>query len=538
MSGSPLILRIGTIEIQVRAEPLQEIVANTDLDAIVSSDDSTLSMAGGVSAAIASLTGSVIRDEVASRLPLPVGAIAVTSAGMLPIKYVIHAVTVDWANRVLPTPRTIRQLIREILSRCEALNIARVAIPALATGAAQMSATVSAEILARAIKEHAVNPTALKCVVLPIPNREVYHAFARELAAPLGDEITSVPTMMAGSSAHEVSGDLAGTIRGIPRLPHDAGFHTPPPKAPRAKRFRSWLARSRSSPSLADTQDLVSTRPPPVDAAVTERRRLLLSTESDSSRPMLAGRYVLLEEIGRGGMAIVYLCWDLVLRRAVAVKILRPDCADPQSLKREAATAFQLTHDGIVRLYHFEPARLGTEAYIVMEYLTWPSGEKWIADAGVGGLPVRAVQDVGVRMCDALEYAHGRSVLHLDIKPSNIFVDPAGEFAKLGDFGLACFSSSAGAALQVKPMGTPAYMAPEQKTLGARVSAATDVYQMAATLWDFVTGSPPKSLRLDLDRFGSDRTRFLSLLSEALAPDPGVRPTAMQLRHMLTGNAT
>jgi O-acetyl-ADP-ribose deacetylase (regulator of RNase III) len=536
MSGSPLTLRIGTVEIQVRAESLQEIVATTDLDAIVSSDDSTLSMAGGVSAAIASLTGSAIRDEVASRLPLPVGAIAVTSAGRLPIKYIIHAVTVDWTNRVLPTPRTIRQLIREILSRCEALNIARVAIPALATGAAQMSATVSAEILARAIKEHAVNPTALKRVVLPIPKREVYHAFARELAAPLGDEITSLPTMMAGSSAHEVSGDPNGMIRSIPRLPHDAGFHMPPPKAPRAKIFRSWLARSRSSPSLADTQDLVSTRLPPADAAVT-RGRLLLSTESDSSRPMLAGRYVLLEEIGRGGMAIVYLCWDLVLRRAVAVKILRPDCADPQSLKREAATAFELTHDGIVRLYHFEPARLGTEAYIVMEYLTWPSGEKWIADAGVGGLPVRAVQDVGVRVCDALAYAHSRNVLHLDIKPSNIFVDPAGELAKLGDFGLACFSSSGGAALQVKPMGTPAYMAPEQKTLGARVSAATDVYQMAATLWDFLTGSPPKPLRLDVDRFGFDRTRFLSLLSDALAPDPSVRPTAMQLRHSLTSNA-
>jgi eukaryotic-like serine/threonine-protein kinase len=96
----------------------------------------------------------------------------------------------------------------------------------------------------------------------------------------------------------------------------------------------------------------------------------------------LSGRYVLLEEIGRGGMAVVYLSWDIVLRRVVAIKVLRPDTADPESLMREAAATLDLTHEGIVRLYHFEPRRHGTEPYLVMEYLPWPSGEKWIAEPG------------------------------------------------------------------------------------------------------------------------------------------------------------
>jgi serine/threonine-protein kinase len=259
---------------------------------------------------------------------------------------------------------------------------------------------------------------------------------------------------------------------------------------------------------------------------------------SDSSRPLLSGRYVLLEEIGRGGMAVVHLAWDLVMRSTVAIKILQPDCTDPQSLKREAGAAFALTHDAIVRLYHFEPARSGAELpYLVMEYLTWPSGEKWIADAGESGLPVRAVRDVGVHVCDALAYAHNHNILHLDIKPANIFVDPAGECAKLGDFGLARLSSPRGAVLQGRPIGTPAYMAPEQRVLGARVSSATDVYQIAATLWDFLTGSPPSAPHLETEHLASDRRTLLAVLSQALVSDPAVRPTAIRLRDMVKESA-
>src|SRR5262249_32743525 len=130
---------------------------------------------------------------------------------------------------------------------------------------------------------------------------------------------------------------------------------------------------------------------------VVHRQEVAIS--SDGNRPLLNERYVLLEELGRGGMSVVYLSWDLVLRRIVAIKVLRPGIADTQTLKREAAAAFELTHDNIVRMYHFEPGKQEKRGYLVMEYVPWPSGEKWIADAGLNGLPVRPVVEVGTHIC-------------------------------------------------------------------------------------------------------------------------------------------
>lgn len=272
----------------------------------------------------------------------------------------------------------------------------------------------------------------------------------------------------------------------------------------------------------------------PPSATVNTHDEISLQFGSTSSRPLLNSRYVLLEEIGRGGMAIVYLSWDLILRHSVAIKILRPDGADPDSLRREAAAALELTHEAILCIYHFEPGDEGKIAYMVMEYLPWPSGEKWIADAGAIGLPVRSVVQVGARIRNALAYAHSRNVLHLDIKPSNIFVDPGGENAKLGDFGLARLTSIGGTVIQFRPAGTPAYMAPEQKAYGPKVSPATDVYQLGATLWDFCTGNPPKVDELDIRGLEPAQRRLLTILQEVLVPDPFKRPTAIQFGEMIT----
>ena len=74
-----------------------------------------------------------------------------------------------------------------------------------------------------------------------------------------------------------------------------------------------------------------------------------------------------------------------------------------------------LTHPGIVRLYHFEPAHGTQPPYLVMEYLPWQTGERWMAFAGEGGVPPKAALGVGLSACDALSYAHDQSVLHLDI---------------------------------------------------------------------------------------------------------------------------
>jgi O-acetyl-ADP-ribose deacetylase (regulator of RNase III) len=524
-SRSDFTRRVGPIEVHVRPDRLETIIRTGNLDAVVSSDDSTLSMSGGVSAAIAALAGTAIRNEVASHLPLPVGAVAITSAGTLPIKYIIHAVTVDWANGVLPTPRTIRQLVREILSRCEALRIVRIAIPALATGAADLSPWVSAKIIAQALHEHVLNPTVLRSVVLPIPEPFVYQEFAREFAPPASEVITGCPASDSAPEILDVDEAMPTRDGAELRLPAGAPSLRVRGRVPGIRMADTPVGPPVGAAPLQATQphspsDTPSGEVPPV-------------ADRESSRPVLGGRYVLLEEVGRGGMAVVHLSWDLVLRRVVAIKILRPDTTDQDSLKREAAAALELTHEGIVRIYNFEPRGGERAAYLVMEYLPWPSGEKWIADAGEIGLPVRSVIDVGVRICKALAHAHSRNILHLDIKPSNIFVDSGGENAKLGDFGLARVSSVGGTVLQLRPVGTPRYMAPEQIVLGARVSSATDVYQLGATLWDFLTDSPPPVGRPDLQAFETDRRRLLSVVLDVIAPDPGSRPSAVRLAEMV-----
>src|SRR5262245_1313045 len=115
--------RVGWLEVSVTRDPIEAVLRSKSVDAVVSSDDSVLSMGGGVSAAIAALTGPGLREEVLPLLPLPVGAVAITSGGRLPVRYVLHAVTVDWQKGIRPSERTIAQVVREILNRCEILHV-------------------------------------------------------------------------------------------------------------------------------------------------------------------------------------------------------------------------------------------------------------------------------------------------------------------------------------------------------------------------------------------------------------------------------
>jgi serine/threonine protein kinase len=112
----------------------------------------------------------------------------------------------------------------------------------------------------------------------------------------------------------------------------------------------------------------------------------------------------------------------------------------------------------------------------------------------------------------------------LDIKPSNVFVDAAAEHAKVSDFGISRVATTAHHALLLVPTGTPAYMAPEQKQPGTKVSRATDLYQLAATLWDLLVGKPPGIVRSVPDGLQPDRRRLLEFLDQAMGQDQSTRP--------------
>jgi O-acetyl-ADP-ribose deacetylase (regulator of RNase III) len=502
-SPERLDVRLNRTHVTVLRSRIEDVLRTFRLDAVVSSDDTRLSMSGGVSAAIRKLAGPELVQEAQGLVPLRVGDIAVTRAGALPLRHVLHAITLDLDNNVVPAERTIGQLGRGILVRCEALGIRRVAMPAIGTGAARFPAEVTARILTECLLEHLHNETALEHVVLVLLKADTFAHFLQMLREAAQKRIGEAA---AGAMADEASGAASpwtSLLRGIDNFVHvsTAPIRTRGGSAP------------RGSPETEAAPD---------------------------ARAVLAGRYVLLEELGRGGFGVVYLAWDLVLRRVVAIKRLKAAFGGSESLRREAAIAMGLSHEGVVRVHHFEPRPDEGGPFLVMEYLAWPTAEKWIADAGDSRLPVRAVLDVGLQLCEALAYAHDRGVLHLDIKPGNVFVDEAAEKAKLSDFGISKVAAAGGKALQLTPVGTPRYMAPEQVARGGKLSAATDLFQLAATLWDCLTGQPPSSPPDKLgDGLEPERAAVLDVLSPALDALPARRPRgARELAEMLAGALT
>lgn len=197
------------------------------------------------------------------------------------------------------------------------------------------------------------------------------------------------------------------------------------------------------------------------------------------------GRYEIKREIGRGGMAVVYLAHDPALGRDVALKVLpREFLNDPDFLnrfQREAHTIARLEHQAIVPLYDFGEHE--KQPYLIMRHMT---GGTLAQRLRAGPMGLEEAARIMERVCGALEKAHSRGVVHRDLKPGNILFDEEGA-AYLSDFGIARLMEQTHT---MTIIGTPQYMAPEQAH-GHPVDARTDVYQMGAVLFSILSGRPP-----------------------------------------------
>ncbi len=216
-----------------------------------------------------------------------------------------------------------------------------------------------------------------------------------------------------------------------------------------------------------------------------------------SSAPggLLADRYELRQILGRGGMGEVWRAWDRELERDVAIKSLLPHLtAEPDLVgrfRREARALARLRHPGIIALYDI--LRLPEERiYLVLEFVP---GEPLDAIMARGPLGWRRCADIGSQVCDALAVAHAEGVVHRDVKPGNILVEPSGA-VRVADFGLARLASTGpDSKSQVTTktgivMGTPGYWAPEQ-ALGKKIVPQTDLYALGAVLFEAATGRLP-----------------------------------------------
>ena len=201
------------------------------------------------------------------------------------------------------------------------------------------------------------------------------------------------------------------------------------------------------------------------------------------------GDYDLVEQLGRGGMGVVYRARQGSLDREVALKFIHGVADDPEAVQRflaEARIAARLNHPGIVPVY--EVGSVGELHYISMPLIGGRTlAERLERDAMSMDESLRLT----LQLCDAMDYAHRLGLLHLDLKPANILLDDRGG-ALIADFGLARRMDESGGVDAQEVSGTPAYMAPEQVLIKQyRLTAATDIYALGAVLFEMLGGVSP-----------------------------------------------
>ncbi|HEV7626659.1 MAG TPA: serine/threonine-protein kinase, partial [Streptomyces sp.] len=262
---------------------------------------------------------------------------------------------------------------------------------------------------------------------------------------------------------------------------------------------------------------------------------------------MIAERYRLVEQLGRGAMGEVWRAEDTALGREVAVKLLLEHVTMDRAADRfrqEAQTAARLNHPNVVAVYDFD--EVDGRGYLVMELVAGPSLRDELAARDV--LDVDEVRRLAGQAAAGLDAAHARGVVHRDIKPGNLLLAPDGN-VKVADFGIARAAMEADSSLTATGavLGTGIYLAPERAT-GRDAEPASDVYALGCVLYEMLCGRPPftgdpaavvyqhvdqaprppAELRLDVP------TALADFVLRLLAKDPAARPTAAQAVRFLT----
>ncbi|PLT30111.1 Stk1 family PASTA domain-containing Ser/Thr kinase [Peribacillus deserti] len=205
----------------------------------------------------------------------------------------------------------------------------------------------------------------------------------------------------------------------------------------------------------------------------------------------ISGRYKVLEMIGGGGMANVYLARDMILEREVALKILRMDFSNDEEFikrfNREAQSATSLAHPNIVSIYD-----VGVEDdiyYIVMEYVKGLTLKQYIQRNYP--IPVQKALDIMEQITSAISHAHQYGIIHRDIKPQNILIDDLGN-VKITDFGIAMALSSTSITQTNAVLGSVHYLSPEQAR-GGMANKTSDIYSLGIVMFELLTGRLPYS---------------------------------------------
>ncbi|MBE1502570.1 tRNA A-37 threonylcarbamoyl transferase component Bud32 [Amycolatopsis lexingtonensis] len=273
------------------------------------------------------------------------------------------------------------------------------------------------------------------------------------------------------------------------------------------------------------------TRPYPPQAPVTPGQRVV------------AGRYLLLGELGRGGMGVVWRAQDQVIGRPVAVKELRlPDAESAavfsERALREVRTGGRLNDPAVVTVY--DVVTDGGTTFIVMELVEAPSLADLVRQRGP--MPAAQAAQVGERVLAALQAAHAAGIVHRDVKPANILVAPDGR-VKLTDFGIAHAIDDPRLTTSGMIVGSPAFMAPE-RVEGREALPASDLWSLGATLFFAVEGSIPferattaatlHAIMTEIPYLTRGRGPIAAAILGLLVANPDARLSAAQAQNLLT----
>ncbi|MFC1475477.1 protein kinase [Candidatus Zixiibacteriota bacterium] len=252
--------------------------------------------------------------------------------------------------------------------------------------------------------------------------------------------------------------------------------------------------------------------------------------------PLRFGEFIPEEKIGQGGICEVYRARQPALDRQVAVKVLRSNFLTNADLRRrfvsEAKILARLSHPNIIHV--IDAGTEGEWAYYVMEYVEGIDYKQILREKEK---TLNEKLDIIIQTLKGLEYAHNNGVIHRDLKPANIMVDRAGH-ARLADFGIAHLFARPGAEQETQTgdlMGTPAYMAPEQRTSAKNVDVRSDIFSMGVILYETITGKKPLGRVRPPSELNPEAPRSLDeIVLTCLEQDPDDRhQTAVALKDLL-----
>jgi serine/threonine protein kinase/WD40 repeat protein len=261
-------------------------------------------------------------------------------------------------------------------------------------------------------------------------------------------------------------------------------------------------------------------------------------------RKLIADRFILIERLGSGGMGVVWRARDKKLKRDVALKQVIPQTITTDSarlvqrLLREAQAGARIHHENVVKIHNWFVDGDGV-FWIDMEYVKGTSLDILIKSKAP--LPIAQVAAIGLGVAAALEAAHAGRIVHRDVKPSNILLgpkwsadEPEQDRVVLTDFGIALVHGEQ-RLTDRKPVGTTAYMSPEQKRDSSRVTYSTDVWSLGVTLFEMVEGRLPYTSHSPGSPVGLDvrHAALLPLLRDLLQVVPEDRPPIPQIRARL-----